>query len=94
MRRWWWREEADALAQLGLLHHLAVVLDDLLDDGVLLVVEHARVEVVLYLVQQDRVLLACGGGKAQRQTPALHSRQEWSPPPACTDTEYLLCTGS
>ncbi|XP_029772192.1 potassium/sodium hyperpolarization-activated cyclic nucleotide-gated channel 2 [Suricata suricatta] len=56
------REEAHALAQLRLLHHLAVVLDDLLDDGVLLVVEHAGVEIVLHLVQQDGVLLAWGRG--------------------------------
>lgn len=50
------------MAQLGLLHHLTVVLDDLLDDGILLVVEHPRVEVMLDLVQQDGVLLAWGRG--------------------------------
>lgn len=56
------REEAHALTQLGLLHHLTVVLDDLLDDGVLLVVEYARVEVMLHLVQKDGILLACRRG--------------------------------
>lgn len=38
--------------------HLTVMPHDLLDDLVLLVVEDARVEVVLHLVEEDRVLLA------------------------------------
>lgn len=35
------------------LHHLPVVLHDLLQDLILLVVENARVEVLLELLQQD-----------------------------------------
>lgn len=41
------------------LGHLSVMLHDLLDDLTLLVVQRSRVEVVLYLVQQDGVLLTC-----------------------------------
>lgn len=39
------------------LHHLPVVLDDLLQDLILLVVENPGVEVLLELLQEDRVLL-------------------------------------
>lgn len=41
------------------LHHLPVMLDNLLQDLILLVVEHPSVEVLLELLQEDGVLLPC-----------------------------------
>lgn len=39
--------------------HVPIMLHNLLDDLIFLIVEYTRAEVVLYLVLQDRIFLAC-----------------------------------
>lgn len=51
------RGSCSSLDAVRTVSHFPVVLHDLLDDLTLLVVEDARVEVVLHFVQEDGILL-------------------------------------